>query len=731
MSLNLCGKRFEKFEDILPNDWVDVKSNKVVDGEPVYYKDAIISFDIETSSFMLDDKKRACMYTWQMAINGKWYLGRTWSDFERCMKLLQKHFWVNNRFRLIIWVRNLAYEFQWIMKRLEWMEMFARQKRKPMYATTENGFEFRCSYMLSGESLATTAKNLTKHDIDKMVGDLNYDLVRGWCTPLTEKEITYCGNDVLVDNAYISEQIDIYGDITKLPLTNTGRVRRAVREICFSKEYKAQFQKLMENLTLADEHEYMALKQAFAGGEVGSNEFNTFEVMTNVMSLDETSAYPTMMLAEKYPMSKATVHYGLSIDEIMDFYKKDYRTVFEVEFFNLTSKNYNYYPIPVHKVINKSEIKDMVTSRKRVVKAEHLKLVITDVDFITLQKYYDFECVVRTSWTYKADYLPKPIILAILDFYKAKTTLKGLEEFAVEYLLKKGMLNSLYGMIVMDIISAIIDYDNDDGWTDEDPDAFTVIADYDDDKRRFTYYPWGVYVTAYARKRIYDGILELADDHLYNDTDSLKFSLDDNMENPHKAYFEAYNEWITQRVEACLKHYNLPLDLARPKTVKGEEKPIGVWDDDGTYDEFKTLGSKRYLTSNFVKVTIPVRRKNGKYILANKKHEMWVYGMYKRDVHLTVAGTNKKKTAKWLSQFADPFEKFDIDLVVPAEYSGRLTHTYIDEETYGETTDYLGNKFTFHELSSVYMEKSDFSINRTDDIQAFIDNFCVFAYQEI
>ena len=32
-----------------------------------------------------------------------------------------------------------------------------------------------------------------------------------------------------------------------------------------------------------------------------------------------------------------------------------------------------------------------------------------------------------------------------------------------------------------------------------------------------------------------------------------------------------------------------------PKTIKGETKTLGVWDFDGFYTDFKTLGAKRYI----------------------------------------------------------------------------------------------------------------------------------------
>ena len=45
--------------------------------------------------------------------------------------------------------------------------------------------------------------------------------------------VKYCENDIRVLMSYIQEKIEQDGDISKIPLTNTGYVRRYAREACF------------------------------------------------------------------------------------------------------------------------------------------------------------------------------------------------------------------------------------------------------------------------------------------------------------------------------------------------------------------------------------------------------------------------------------------------------------------------------------------------------------------
>lgn len=71
--------------------------------------------------------------------------------------------------RIIIYVHNLSYEFQFMRKWFVWDKIFALEERKVVYAIMA-GIEFRCSYILTGYSLKSLAiinklpvENLTKN----------------------------------------------------------------------------------------------------------------------------------------------------------------------------------------------------------------------------------------------------------------------------------------------------------------------------------------------------------------------------------------------------------------------------------------------------------------------------------------------------------------------------------------------------------------------------------------
>ena len=85
-----------------------------------------------------------------------------------------------------------------------------------------------------------------------------------------------------------------YGDITKIPLTQTGKVRRYVRESTLKDDYKYMIRKLELNTM-----EYLQLRKAFQGGFTHANPMYVLQECEDVTSYDFTSSYPTVMVSEK------------------------------------------------------------------------------------------------------------------------------------------------------------------------------------------------------------------------------------------------------------------------------------------------------------------------------------------------------------------------------------------------------------------------------------------------
>lgn len=463
------------------------------------YFDVPCSFDIETSSFFRStgngEEKVAIMYEWTFGIYGVVIIGRTWEQFTEMLNVLSDELQLNEFKRLICFVHNLSYEFQFMRKWFEWENVFSLDNRKPIYALTTTGIEFRCSYLLSGYSLEKLGDELRTYEVKKLMGFLDYEKIRHCETPLTPDEIAYCVNDVKVVMAYIAERMEQDGDISRLPLTKTGYVRNYCRNSCFyepgvsrKKSFKrVRYMDMMKGLRLTPD-EYKQLKRAFQGGFNHANPFYSGKVLNDITSFDFTSSYPCVMLAEKFPMNSGE---KIKITSREDFEKniKLYCCLFDVEFVGLQSRLWFDSYISISRCWG---VKTAVVNNGRVVSAQHLCITITEQDYKIIQQFYTWEHIKIGSFRrYKKDYLPTDFVKAILKLYRDKTTLKGVDNKEVEYLKSKEMLNSCYGMAVTDIVRPEISYVND--WCEpKEPDFEKAIKDYNGSRSRFLFYPWGV-----------------------------------------------------------------------------------------------------------------------------------------------------------------------------------------------------------------------------------------------
>lgn len=693
---------------------IDVLLNNLSDIKLVRFKKAMIyncpcSFDIETSSFYLgldgktyktDDKKHtrkkcAIMYAWAFGINGgNIIIGRTWDEFLYMINTISKKLKLNEKKRLVIYVHNLSYEFQFIRKYFEWEKVFAVDVRKPIYAITNKGIEFRDSYILSSYNLAKLGDELQKYPVKKMVGDLDYSLIRHSQTPMTKKELHYLENDIRVVMSYIQEKIEDEGDISKIPYTNTGYVRRFCKNKCLYGNGKhknnnqyIKYRHLIKNLTLSSS-EYKQAKRAFQGGFTHCSPYYSGKTLCDVASYDFTSSYPTVMVAELFPMSSGTIVYPKSFKEI-DNYIKYYCCMFDVEIIGLKPKVYFENPISLSRCYN---VKNPIVNNGRVVSADELRTTLTDQDYLIMKDYYTWDKFLISDFRiYKKGYLPTPFVKSILELYQNKTKLKGVKGKEVEYLKSKGMINSCYGMAVTDIVRDENSYIDD--WKVIEANVGEQIDNYNNSKTRFLYYLWGVWVTAYARRNLFTGISEFKTDYIYSDTDSIKVL----NYKKHEQYIKNYNNRIIKKLKLACDFHKINYSFIAPTTIKGIKKPLGVWDFEGIYKRFKSLGAKRYL----------VETEDG--------------------INMTVAGVNKKTAVPYLiDRYKDKvFENFSNGLTIPNEYTGKNTHTYIDDMREGIVEDYKGQYLEFKELSAVHLENASFTMSLAQPYIEYLKRFMI------
>lgn len=671
----------------------------------VEYLDVESAFDIETTSMTLDDGTDVgFMYAWAFGMKNTKHMviGRTWEQFSQLIDELSTYYSLGKSRKLVVYVHNLGFEFQFMRKYFKWDNVFTVDEREPIIAQTNNGIEFRDSYILSGYSLDKTAKMLTKHDTKKLTGDLDYSLIRHYGTELTLKEVQYIVNDVQVVLDYINEQRELYGNITKIPVTNTRRVRDYVRNNCFYGSVKdpnkasygkrTRYKKVMSELTLTPDT-YLKSKKAFQGGYVHANSDVLNKELDDVISYDITSSFPSVMITEQYPMSEGK-EVVFTKDMTYQDYLKEHLLIFDVKFTNLIRKE-NVYEDYLSE--SKCQMEDALINNGRVQGAHKLTTTITNVDLTIINRVYDYDSIQFANvYAYRKGYLPKAIIEAVITLFQNKSTLKGEAGKELEAQLSKELLNSTYGMMVTDVVKNKVEYNNKtDSWETNIRDVEDEIEGYNKQDRRFLYYPWGVFVSAYARLNLWYAIIAVREDYVYSDTDSVKFT------NPKKyeKFFEQYNKMVDMKLQRVVSiHRGIAMDDFKPvDPTTGEIASLGHFEVDGYYKRFKTIGAKMYL--------------------AETQDE---------ELEVTVSGLNKNQGREYLIDHsennAQAFELFKNNMTIPKEYSGKMTHKYIDREYTFEVTDYQGKTVTVTALSGIHMEGSEFTIDKVKIAQRELDN---------
>ena len=284
----------------------------------------------------------------------------------------------------------------------------------------------------------------------------------------------------------------------------------------------------------------------------------------------------------------------------------------------------------------------------RVLSADSLDIYVTEQDWITIRNNYEWDDLkVNRVWRSDKDYLPVPFLKYILELYQNKTSLKDVAGQEDLYMQSKQYINSLFGMMVTALIQADVEYDN-GSWTIKELTTENVIkklkrlSDFHDrEKRYFLSYSWGCWVTAYARRNLWECIESCDHDMIYCDTDSIFVR--------GKHDFDWYNKKVTEEIRKSCEINGLDFSMTRPKTPKGKEKPLGIFEKEPDCTQFKTLGAKRYVE----------RRSTD-----NK-------------LHLTVSGINKEAVELLqddIDRFADGFD-FNMD----AECVRKKLSTYLDE----------------------------------------------------
>ena len=660
-----CIKRFDGGEDVIetyniydfPYENLNTKALKCKHKKkPKYLVYTFGTFDIETTTIDNGtDTPYGFMYHWQMDVGGYVVTGRRWEEWVEFMLKLVEIFKTDETRNFVVYIHNEAFEFQFIRDFLnahfDGFQVFAAQRRKPIYVTTGNGIQFRCSYKMTNMSLGKAVENELGVVHCKAAGDLDYRVIRTADTPLDDTEFGYCVSDVVCLYELIERRlINEHDNLESIPMTSTGYVRRDCRNACRKDEdYREEF--LKQEMT---ESVYKLLMEAGRGGNTHANRYMSGRVWHDVDSFDVASSYPSQMFLRKFPVSKFTPYGEIESMTELDGLLSEYACLFRVIFTGLEVRDNIGMPyIPISKATARSKhvtqdngrVISVINREDRENDRGYIALTLTDVDFQIIKEEYTWDEMSISDFhiaTY--GYLPEALLSQVMAYFKAKTELKdkikeaeerGDEEEAANlaylYAKSKNRLNGIFGMCYTNPVHNVISINEDGEWIEDMPEIADALKKYWKSRNSFLVYAWGVWITAWARRHLEDLFNALGQDKvIYGDTDSGK-AVDVDI-----SKIDALNAKV--------------MDLADKRGAycdyNGTRYYMGIYEHENKVPiaKFKTLGAKKYVYED------------------------------EKGLHVTISGVNKKLGAKELGS---------IDNFVPGFIftdAGGLTLYYNDAE---------------------------------------------------
>lgn len=648
------------------------------------YIDIPMSFDIETSKYYADKVPYSTMYCWQTAINDVVIMGRYWFEFIKLLERIKEIIKPKKKQRVLCAVHNLSFEFSFMRDWLNVTDSFLKEQRTPLTIEHDEFFIFIDTLALTQQKLSKLAETYT--NTQKCVGDLDYNLIRHSKTPLTNDEIGYCHNDVLILSEYMRYYNDTYLAIGKRPLTATGVLNDEV-QTRFS-EYCEEHENERTKVQLAQpsKEEYETLMNfCYRGGYVHGDRYYIDEILEGmpIMGVDFTSSYPASMMFKKYGIKWRKCYDVKTVEDVHERYNQGRATIFMMELHNVKNKG-------AHSIESKSkciELEGETIDNGRILSAKKMVVYLTMLDLFNYERFYTWsdDYIIYNVKISKMEYCPSYLLQPMLHYYALKNELKskGLDE-TIEYKLSKSKVNSFYGLTVKRVPLQRVVYTN-DGWKVEESTSYEKQVE----KKALVPYI-GLFVSAWSRYSLLQTVADLEGNGVncyYMDTDSIK--CDDNEKS--RAIIKAYNDEIKRQTDEAIKR------TGASEFVRGLgefDVEFGEGSKHGKIERLKILGAKRYILET---------EKGYKLQTIAGLPKQWLFDKVKDKDHEFYG--------------KDPFELFTNHLTAT---DCKLTTKYIDTPFKHVITDYNGEELEVQELSCVSLVETDFNMKLDDTWYAMI-----------
>lgn len=597
---------YEPQDAVLPDLQFEPRGRGAKKQTPDYFQ-AICCLDTETSKqvreqLIYDETVTVVtgcwIYQWCLGINDTLIAGRTSDELLSILKRLVFHYELGPSRHLVVWVHNLAYDVSYLLNGL-WqifdgqVEMFATGQRRPLRVDICKGLELRCSYKLVNKGLDSWCTDSAPIPHKKLVGAVDYNVLRTPTTQLTPQDWDYMLNDVCCQQDCL--RVTLRDEkLRTVPMTSTGFVRRSMRDAARdAKGWAQQFRN-----TLPTARQYLLMNAGFIGGYTHSNSL-CMGIWHDCLGVDAASMYPAMLALRWYPMGKwywrKIYRYQRLYEEV---HRKEIATMAVITFDGLQLRDFaDWRPyLPYSKAIRASTGDgDVTLDNGKVISCARFTIALCDVDMrIVFDQYQWNRITIHEVMQCKRGPLPAWFLDTMRKWYADKVQLKAAPPGETEedritrmrrYAESKARLNAIYGMTATAWTHDVFQFDfAKQEWQVpvNKKDVAGVEAELEKMakpwSRYFLRYDWGLYCTAWARAHLWEA-MECCGQPLYCDTDSVK-GFDWDMDKLEELNARTRAESEEAGFTICDR--------------EGVPHPIGVFEPDGEYKRFCALHAKCY-----------------------------------------------------------------------------------------------------------------------------------------
>lgn len=708
------------------------------------YDKHVGALDIETSN----NGKIAWMYLWCFAVDDTVVYGRTADDLRGWLHKLTAGLGLLLDYKLVVYIHNAKYDLEFLRPyfdlggRRDRPDFIARTRHQIIKCVMDYQYEIRDSAVYSEMPLWMMGEEI---GLPKLEDDYNEICTPE--TPLPERKLQYCARDVRILTNYYRDQILKYGSIGKVPLTATGTVRNQI-SFCFGIACKhapslrnmiwAQQLKTVRR-TKKELNEYQLkrmerdkivldmLRTAFFGGYCyAADNWRGVRIDENargengVISADMDACYATQIMCKKFPVGQfEPTEPPKTADEEMQMRRglgkwRGRAILIHCKIWGLDARlpDFGVFPSWLRYNLGSQGVRRK-TDSARILHADYLEIIITELDYKQLRRWYSAERVeiahtLIAPYGFLPEYIRDTVVMLYARKRAAKAEIKKKREDGtvtladeIRYRRVKTMLARLYGVFVQDPIRLEF------GWDDQ---AHTVrsLGRKESETNQFgpVLYQWGVWVAAHARSDLLRMCARIGTDEgghwdgtlLYCDTDCVRWL---NIDKRKYDIIAAENARMQNACllspEYCRRFYaDYGIRIA-PDILQG----MGTWDID-RYAAYKQLGIKKYA-----------------YIDGHGKFTATVAGLPKPDRRTREDGTTENKGMNFFDQFGTEEEKLDAftdTLIIPAENTRIMRTHYMAQPGAADVVDAAGVERHVESKSGIILTPQPYKMHDDDEI---------------